>query len=263
MGTAALTARLPTATRARRAGPAACGLAFDEPGGPIVAVCGLVGGSGASTLAFSLARRAARESQMPVLLTEPDARCAGLAVLAGQSTPLCLSALARRVAENRAPADPFVEIEPRLRLIASAPGRGIRAQPEHLGALMREAQAAHGLVVIDCGTSWATVGPVLDAATNILWTLRASKDAVARARLLLASDALPPPGRAREVLVALAADRRASASVRALRRLAADRCERLVLAPYSDAAARGDHANPSQHLDRTLTGVAPILRRTR
>ena len=128
---------------------------------------------------------------------------------------------------------------------------------------MREAQAAHGLVVVDCGTSWVTAGPVLDAATHILWTLRASKDAVARARLLLASDALPAPGRRREVLVALAADRRSSASVRALRRLAAQRCERLVLAPYSDAVARGDLANPSQRLDRTLTGIAPILRRTR
>jgi hypothetical protein len=84
-----------------------------------------------------------------------------------------------------------------------------------------------------------------------------------RARLLLASDALPTPGRRREVLVALAADRRATATVRALRRLAAQRCERLVLARYSDATARGDHTNPLQHLDRTLTGVAPILRRTR
>jgi hypothetical protein len=251
------------ADRGPRAGAAVCGLAFDEPGGPIVAVCGLVGGSGATTLAFGLARQTARESQTPVLLTEPDARLAGLTVLAGSSTPLCLAGLAQRVAEGRAPADPFVEIEPRLRLVASAPGRGTDPQPEHLSALIREAQAAHGLVVVDCGTSWVTAGPVLDAATHILWTLRASRDAVARARLLLVSDALPPPGRAREVLVALAADRRPSASVRALRRLAAQRCDRLVLARYSRVVARGDVANPSECLDRTLTGIAPILRRTR
>ena len=263
MGTAALAARFSTATRARRARPAACGLAFNEVDGPIVAVCGLVGGSGASTLAFCLAREAARESQVPVLLTESDARRAALAVLAGRSTPLCLSALAQRVAENRAPAEPFVEIEPRLRLIASAPGRDISADPEHVRALMREAQAAHGLVVVDCGTSWVTAGPVLDAATHILWTLRASKDAVAGAQLLLASDALTAPGRQREILVALAADRRSSASVRALRRLAAQRCERLVLARNSDAPAHGDLAVQSPRLGRTLSGIAPILRSTR
>ena len=263
MGTAALTARVPIASRARRTRAVACGLAFDETGGPIVAVCGLVGGSGASTLAFWLARQAARESQAPVLLTEPDARRAGLTVLAGRSTPLCLARLAQRVAEGRVPADPFVEIERGLRLVASAPGRGAGAEPENVSALFREAQAAHGLVVVDCGTSWVTADPVLNAATHILWTLKSSRDAVARARLLLASDALPPPGRARELLVALAADRRPSASVRALRRLAAQRCERVVLCRYSDTVARGDLANPSDCLDRTLTGIAPILRRTR
>jgi hypothetical protein len=263
MGTAAITARLALTHRARRAGSAACGLAFDEPGGPIVAVCGLVGGSGASTLAFCLARQAARESQAPVLLTEPDARRAGLAVLADRSTPLCLSRLAQRVAEGRAPAEPFVEIEHGLRLVASAPRRGADAEPGHVSALIREARAAHGLVVVDCGTSWITARSVLDAATHILWTVTASRDAVARARLLLASDALPPPGRARELLVALASDRRPTASVRALRRLAAQRCERLVLAPCSDAVARGDLAHSADSLGRTLTGIAAILRSDR
>jgi hypothetical protein len=263
MGTAALTARFALPHRARRAGAAACGLAFDEPGGPIVAVCGLVGGSGASTLAFCLARQAARESRTPVLLTEPDARRAGLTVLAGRSTPLCLSGLAERVAEGRAPAEPFVEIDHGLRLVASAPRRGTDAAPEHVSALICEAKAAHGLVVVDCGTSWITAIPVLDAATHILWTVTASTAAVARARLLLASDALPAPGRARELLVVLASDRRSTASVRALRRLAAQRCERLVLAPCSNAVVNGDLAHPADSLGRTLTGIAAILRSDR
>jgi hypothetical protein len=159
--------------------------------------------------------------------------------------------------------EPFVEIEPRLRLVASAPGRPSEPQPEHLSSLMREAQAAHGLVVVDCGTSWITAGPVLDAATHILWTLTVRTDAVLRAQMLLASDALPSPGHAREVLVALAADRRSSVSVRALRRLASQRCERLVLARHCDAVAGGDLANPSERLDRTLTGIASIVRRAR
>jgi hypothetical protein len=223
----------------------------------------LVGGSGASTLALCLARQAARESQAPVLLTEPDARHAGLTALAGRSTPLCLAGLAQRVAEGRAPAEPFIEIEPRLRLVASAPGRPSEPQPEHLSSLMREAQAAHGLVVVDCGTSWVTARPVLDAATHILWTLTARTDAVLRAQLLLASDAPPTLGHAREVLVALAADRRSSVSVRALRRLASQRCERLVLARHCDAVAGGDLTNSSERVDRTLSSIASIVRRAR
>ncbi|MGH2944674.1 MAG: hypothetical protein ACRDPC_00055 [Solirubrobacteraceae bacterium] len=249
--------------RARRARAASCGLAFNELGGPLVAVCGLVGGSGASTLALCLARQAARESQAPVLLTESDSRRGGLAVLAGQATPLSLSGLAQLVADGQAPAEVFVEIEPGLRLVASAPARSADPDPEDLSALIREARAAHGLVIVDLGSAWATAGPVLDAATHILWTVTASRPAVARARLLAASDALPTPGRWYEVLIALAGERRPSASVRTLRRLATHRCERLVLAPHSDAVSRGDLADPSADLGRTLTGIAHVLRRTR
>lgn len=263
MGASAIAARISLPIRARRERAASSGLAFDELGGPLVAVCGLVGGSGASTLAFCLARQAARESQAPVLLTESDSRGAGLAALAGHVTPLCLCRLAQRVADGQAPAEPFVEIEAGLRLVASAPGRGADPDPEHLSALIREARAAHGLVIVDCGSAWATAGPLLDAATHIVWTVTATGAAVARAGLLVVSDALPRPGRWHEVLVAVARERRPSASVRALRRLAAQRCERLVLAPHSDALPRGDLADPSAHLDRTLTGIAHVLRRTR
>src|SRR5436305_1368767 len=44
----------------------ACGLAFERLGGPLVAVCGLAGGAGTTTLALALARQAARESALPV-----------------------------------------------------------------------------------------------------------------------------------------------------------------------------------------------------
>jgi hypothetical protein len=50
-------------------------------------------------------------------------------------------------------------------------------------------------------------------------------------------------------------------SVRALRRLADRRCERLVLAPHSDALARGEPADASLALGRTLAGIARVLRR--
>jgi len=263
MAAAALAARIPLVSARRSASAAACGLAFDEPGGPLVAVCGLVGGSGASTLALCLARQVARESAVPVLLTELDAGCAGLAVLAGQAASLCLRGLAQQVADGQAPARSFVELEPRLRLLASAPRRAAESEPEHLRALLRDARAAHGLVIVDCGTDWVAAGPVLNEASHIVWALPATRAVLARAQVLLASDVLPQPGRWRELLAATALDRHTGASVRALRHLAAQRCERLVLIPHSEALAHGDVAHGSEHLSRALTGLARTLRRGR
>jgi hypothetical protein len=263
MATAALTARIPLLNARRSEAAVACGLAFDEPGGPLIAVCGLVGGAGASTLALCLARQAAHESAAPVLLTELAASSAGLAVLTGQASALSLSGLAQRVADGQTPARAFVELEPRLRLLASPPLHEAETKPEHLDALLREARAAHGLVVVDCGTDRTATRTMLNEASHIIWTLPATRTALARSQALHASDVLPQPGRWRELLAASAIDSRTSVSVRALRHLARQRCERLILIPHSETLARGDADEGSEHLNRALTGLAPILRRAR
>jgi Flp pilus assembly CpaE family ATPase len=260
MDAAAIAARIPLTRGRARDDTAACGLAFDTTGGPLVAVCGLVGGSGASTLALCLARQAASESDAPVLVTEADAHRAGLAVIAGRATPHSLPALARQVAEGQAPEQTFTELAAGLRLIAAAPSRATPADPDQLRALLGQARAAHGLVLVDCGSDWAAAAPILEESTHILWTLPATPTGLARARLLLATDALPRPGRARETLIAIASRPRPDASVRALRRLAAERCERLVLVPHSEQLARGDLTDDDR-LRRALTGLAATLRR--
>jgi len=196
-----------------------------------------------------------------VLLTESDAGRAGLAVLARQAAPVSLPTLAQRVAVGHPPSEAFVEIEPGLRLLASAPQRSSEPDPLDLAALLGEARAAHGLVVVDCGAAWSAAAPVLEAATHIVWTVSATAAAAAHAKSLLASDALPAPGRRGEVLAALGTDRRPSVSVRALRRLAEERCDRLVLAPHSEALARGDVADASATLGPALIGIAHFVRR--
>jgi cellulose biosynthesis protein BcsQ len=260
MGAAALAARirLPVATGSGVA--TSHTLRFDALDGPLVAVCGLVGGSGASTLAFALARQVARESAAPVLLAEADARRAGLAVVAGTTTRLGLSDLAREVADGHAPGEPFVELEDGVRLVASDPRRVTEPAPAQLDALLHDARSAHGLVIVDCGTAWPMADRVLDAATHIIWTIKASRAAVVHARRLMASDALPTPGRHREALVAVAADRLTRASVRELRRLAGERCDRLVLVPHSDALARCEFFEVSAALGRALAGIGHVLR---
>jgi hypothetical protein len=113
------------------------------------------------------------------------------------------------------------------------------------------------------GTAWAAARPVLEEATHIFWTVTAERAAIARARALFASGALPSQGRWRAVLVALQLERGRRASVRALRRLASQRCERLVLAAHSDALADGQLPVFDSRLSRTLTGLAHTLRRDR
>jgi hypothetical protein len=232
-------------------------LAFDAPGGPVVAVCALAGGSAASTLAYALARQAARESSAPVLLSEFSPGPGGLATLVGATSALSLPELAQRIGDERAPEHLFVEIEPRLRLIASAPRLIAHLDGEAVDKLLGQAREAHGLVVVDCATAWASAGAVLARATDVLWTLPARADALARAEALWHTEMAPRPGRWREALVASVIDGRPSVSVRALRRLAATRCERLVLVPYVDAPA-GCHA-PHGGLARALGAIGALL----
>lgn len=256
-----MTARIPLAvTHGTRGG--ARGLAFDELGGPLVAICGLVGGAGTSTLALLLARQAATESSAPILLTESDTQRAGLAGLTGHATPHSLDALASQRSEDHVPAETFAEIEPGLRLVAGTPHQQTPAPPDALDALLAEARDAHGLVIVDRGTSWTATFPFHGRATHLIWTLPATSAGLVSALLLFDSDVLPPPGRVPEIVVATAREPRASASVRALRRLAARRAERLVLIPHSAALARGESVL-DEPIKRALTGLAPTLRKGR
>ena len=258
MAAAAIAARISAPALARRR--RVVGLAFDELCGPLVAVCGLAGGAGSTTVALLLAHEAAAASAAPILLTEADPHRAGLAVLTGAATAHPLIDLAQHTANDNAPTETFLELEPGLRLIAAAPRRRTTTAPAAVQALLNEARAAHGLVIVDCATTWMPDSPTLASATHILWSTPATPAGLARARALLGSDLMPAPGRAVEALVATAHQPRARVSVRALRRVAAQRCERLVLIPHSDAAARGELAcdDATAH---ALNRLAPTLRR--
>jgi hypothetical protein len=218
-------------------------------------VCGLTGGAGTSTIALALGRLAAAASAAPVLLTEADPTRAGLAVLTGRAAPHPLVELARRVAHDAAPAQTFLELEPGLRLVAASPRWCASPEPAAVSALLGEAHAAHGLVIVDHATTWTTDSPILASATHTLWVVPATPHGLARARALFDSDVLPPGGRSVEALVAIAHAGRPRVSVRALRRLAGARCERLVLVPCSDASVAVDDA-----VVRVLEGLAPTLR---
>lgn len=228
MATAAVTARLPFRVD-RASSRLVTGVSFDELGGPVVAVCGLTGGAGTTTLALALARHAAATCEAPVLVAEAEPG-SGMAVQAGRSTPHSLCALAERAEAGDAPADAFAELQPGLRLIATTE-RSAAGPDAPITALVEQARDAHGLVVIDCGTSWSATDPLVRAATHRLWVFPATPLGVSRAR-----HAMPPGG---QVAVAVARDPNARTSVRTIRRILGSRCERLLLVPYSAAVAGG------------------------
>jgi hypothetical protein len=253
-----VTARLPLARTSARAEPGASPLAFDRPGGPLVAVCGLVPGAGTSTLVYALADQAARVSAAPVLACEADPTAGGLAALAGSASPHSLSELALQVADGQTPAPPFATLPSGLRLIAAIPRRtalpGVAAR-----AVLRDARAAHGLVVVDCGSiSRLEALPALELASHVLWTLPATPLGLKRAELALAS-LTPRLPAALETLVAVAI---APSGVKTgeLRVLAERRFDRLLLVPHTRALIERADADPAEALAPTLVDVATLLR---
>lgn len=248
MAAATLTARLPFLV-ARPKPQGTVGATFDELGGPVAAVCGLTGGAGTTTLALLLAQRVAEGSKTPVLVTEARAG-GGLALLAGKSTPYSLQALATRAAHGEAPAGAFAELAPGLRLMATV-DRQPRDVEAPVGALIDQARDAHGLVVVDCGTTWPEDDSVLACATRRVWVFPATPAGVATARATLPSGAA--------TAVAVGRDTNASLAVRTVRRAIRGRCDRLVLVPYSAEIARGD-LSPNEAIAHAITGIATSLR---
>lgn len=255
MGAAAVVARVPQPSARSRAGAPT----VDAPRAPLVAVIGLTGGAGTTTLALLMARRAAADGAAPVLLTELRAGGAGLAVLTGRASPVPLGALARTLAEGGVPRETFIELAPRLRLIASMPSAQTPPPIAALDPLLHQARDAHGVVIVDCGADHVTARPLLERATNIVWTLPATPLGLASGRALFASEVLPPGGATREVLAAIALARRPGVRPRAVRLLAQHRCERAVLVPHSESIGAVDGAI-DDGVARALTGLCATLR---
>ena len=69
--------------------------------GPLLAVCGLTGGAGATTLAYLVALAAAQQKGGPVLVADTGGPSGGLAALAGIETPQSLMELACQLAAGK------------------------------------------------------------------------------------------------------------------------------------------------------------------
>jgi Flp pilus assembly CpaE family ATPase len=267
MGTAALAARIPLRRpgRAAAAAPEAS-LAFRATHGPLVAICGLVGGAGASTLALLLAREASRCSSVPVLLAELHDHGA-LAALAGAGGDYGLAALAAAVENDQQITAPFTELPDGPRLVAATRPRLLPSPPVAADGLQRvlsDARAAHGLVVIDAGhASDPVCAALLQATSHVLFVTSATATALARTKLLADTGMLARASATRASLVAVATHPGRVASPKQLRQVAEGHVERLLLVPHIDALAAGQPMQPNRELEFTYIALASLLRSPR
>ena len=183
-------------------------------GGPVVAVCGLHGGAGTTSVAVLLARAAAaRAPAGAILLADSDPAGGGLALHLRTASPHGLADLAAAHAAQRAlAAPPFVQLYDGLRLCAPAPVDRGPLPPDAVGPVLADARAAHLLTVIDAGQLREPhAQAVLEHADVVIWALSSDAD-LHVARQLLSSPLARVARGARWLLVVSDGGRRGAAA---------------------------------------------------
>jgi hypothetical protein len=234
-------------------------LTFTELGGPVVAVCGLTGGAGTTTLACLLARGAAPASRAPVLLAELPSASGGISPVLGLAST---GSIWRRIASGARPAP--APGPDGLRVLASDAEAPEDASADDLATTLAELRRDHGLVVLDCGVLHAPdARAAVATATHVVWAMPTGHTAAVRAASLLGARGLaPPPGGRREVL-AVVATRSTALPPRAdriVREIAADRCDRLVLVPHARELAGGRLRSEPPRISASLSAIGGVVR---
>lgn len=211
--------------------------------GPLLAVCGLAGGAGTTTVAYLVALAARREWRQSVIVADTGGPTGGLAARAGVEASRSLGQLANDLATRLALDPGFVANgKDGLRVLAGRPEFSTRCELASVRQLLRDAREAHALTVIDCGTlSREADQTAAAAATHVAWVLSATRHGLDRARQVL--DAAPRHT-GQELILARRDARQESIAVRDLRTLAVARRAPLVLIPHLDGldTGRDDHA---------------------
>jgi hypothetical protein len=236
-------------------------LGFHAPGGPMLAVVGLCGGAGATTLAYLTAAAAALESTAPVMLTDLGGPSAGIAAYAQVPCVQSFSAIAEHLAHGeRPPGTPFAVGEFGMRLVASGPQLDAPVAEETAAALFSQAMAAHALTVLDCGQLTRAVERVaVDHATHVAWVLPASTAGLRRASALL--QAIGKAASGREIVIARNDRDSDRPPLLELATLADQRGAPLVLVPDLDDLADADTEDVLEQAALALQALGGVLRR--
>jgi Flp pilus assembly CpaE family ATPase len=250
----------PTAHGIAAAAESAAASARPDEGGTLLAVCGLCGGAGASTLAYLIGRHACVDGG-PVLVSDTGGPTGGLATYARVESPRSLPRTANAVAAHEPLAEGlFANDGDGLRVIATAPHRDVAADPRGIARVLDDARQAHALTVVDCGTPRGAIeAQILETATHVVWVVPATAGGIARGRQVL--DLFGSGSWRAEAVVARRDSTEGRAGLDLLSELAASRSAPLVLMPHvPDLASRG----PDTALELagvTLEAIRTVLRR--
>jgi MinD-like ATPase involved in chromosome partitioning or flagellar assembly len=225
--------------------------------GPLLAVVGLGGGAGVTTLSYLIALSAVRQWTDPVLVADTGGPSGGLAACAGVEVSRSLGELAQQLAAGATLGGGiYAARRDGLRVLAAGPEFSSPRADDQVRELLADAREAHGLTVIDCGTlARDAEQTAASAATHVAWMLTATTHGVSRGRRVL--DAAPRMA-GKELVVARNDVRQANAPLRELRRIAADRRAPLVLVPHLsglDAARLAAAAEAAQVPVQAILGA--------
>jgi Flp pilus assembly CpaE family ATPase len=227
--------------------------------GPLLAVCGLCGGAGASTLAYLVALAAAREGPGLVLVGDTGGPSGGLSHYIRVAAPRSLVEAAELVARGLPTGQLVARTSDGLRVLATGPRFALECARDGVELLLDHARERYALTVIDCGTLAREADQVaLAKASHVAWVLPATDGAVRRVRGVLEA---VNPLRGTELIVARHEERQPKAAVRELRRLAEHRRATLVLAPSLPDLAGGDVDRALDLGQVSLQAIRGVLRR--
>src|SRR5947209_12826762 len=228
--------------------------------GPMLAVCGLTGGAGATTLAYLVALAAAEQDDGPVLLADTGGPSGGLAPLSGIETPHSLPELAAQIAARHPLETGVYATGPAgVRVLASGPDFAPARGHDQLARLLIDAREAHRLTVIDCGTLAREADRIaLGAATPIAWILPATADGIRRGQRVL--HAVPRIG-SRQLVVGRREVQHAKAPLRDLRHLASELSAPLVLVPHLPELESRMHDRAVETAQAPLQAILGALQR--
>jgi hypothetical protein len=236
-------------------------LAFDTRGGPLLALVGLCGGAGTTTIAYLTGTAAAIESSAPVLLGDLGGPAAGIAACANVQGGPSFTTLATHLARGEPPPGrPFTVGEYGVRLLAALPQLDDPVDEDGASELLVQAVAAHGLTVLDCAQLTRPVERItLRQATHVAWVLPASEVAVRRAGAMLA--VLGALARGREIVIARRDTSAGDAVLDGLTQLAEERAAPLVLVGHLDNVAETDTQQVLEQAALALQALGGVLHR--
>lgn len=210
---------------------------------PLVAVRGVTGGAGTTSLAFALACEATATSGRPALIAETEGP--GLETVAGVRSPVGLNDLPALTESGPSPGGVWAEAFG-TRVLTGSPRPEVA--PAALTRAIDDARCAHSLVVLDGG---ASSEPCLsEAVTDTIWVATASATGLERAAAQLKHT--PATGC---VLAVVAVHGSNVVRTRDVRQVARGVCDALVLVPHDPELLR----SPRLAHDRLRPAAADLL----